>query len=484
MELEKLIKNISIEPISLPFIDVDNICTHSSEVNNGSLFVAIKGFATDGHNNIQQAIDNGASAIITDKKYSETVSSIPNIKVENSRSVLSKLASTFYNYPSKELNIVGITGTNGKTTTASILRSIYKANGIKCAQLGTLGTIADGCITRKTLTTLDPINLHRSFREFIQLGITHVIMEVSSHALDQFRVADVEFNVGVFTNLSEEHLDYHKNMKNYFEAKVKLFQMLNNTSTAVINYDDKIGMEISKKTKAKLVTVSKESNTDISLSDLTNNFNGIEFKLNYDDRKIPITSSLIGNYNVENILCAVSIALSQNINPKIIQEGVSRCDIIPGRMEIFKLENKSTIIIDYAHTPDAYEKVLNTVQKMKPKHSKVNVFFGCGGARDREKRPLMGRIAENYSDKMWIVPDNPRTEKINDINNEIVKGLKENTFQLYKDRGKALRKALDELRNEDILVVLGKGREDYQEINGKKINYSDIEIIKGFINAN
>ena len=153
-------------------------------------------------------------------------------------------------------------------------------------------------------------------------------------------------------------------------------------------------------------------------------------------------------------------------------------------MEVFKLENNSTVIIDYAHTPDAYEKVLNTVQKMKPKYSKVNVFFGCGGDRDQDKRPLMGRIAENYSDKMWIVPDNPRTENINDINNQIVKDLKENTFQLYKDREKALRKALDELTNGDILVILGKGREDYQEINGKKINYSDIEIVKGFISAN
>ena len=207
--------------------------------------------------------------------------------------MLSKVAATFYNHPSKELNIIAITGTNGKTTTATILHSIFKENGFKCAQLGTLGTIADGYRTTKTLTTLDPINLHRSFREFIQMGITHVIMEVSSHALDQFRVADVEFNVGVFTNLSEEHLDYHKNMKNYFEAKLKLFQMLNKSSTAVINYDDKIGMEISKKTKAKLVTVSKESDTNISLSDLTNNFNGIEFTLNYDDKKIPITSSLL-----------------------------------------------------------------------------------------------------------------------------------------------------------------------------------------------
>jgi UDP-N-acetylmuramoyl-L-alanyl-D-glutamate--2,6-diaminopimelate ligase len=470
--------------MSLPFIDVENICTHSSDVNNGSLFVAIKGFATDGHNYIQQAIDNGASAIITDKNDSEVVSSIPNIKVENSRSVLSKLAATFYNHPSKELNIVGITGTNGKTTTATILHSIFKENGFKCAQLGTLGTIADGYRTAKTLTTLDPVNLHRSFREFVQMGITHVIMEVSSHALDQYRVSDVEFNVGVFTNLSEEHLDYHKNMKNYFEAKAKLFQMLNASSSAVINYDHEIGLKISKVSKAKLVTVSKHGDTNIHLSGLISNFNGIEFIVHHEGGKIPISSNLIGEYNVENILCAVSIALSQNINPEIIQKGVSRCDIIPGRMEIFKLENKSTIVIDYAHTPDAYEKVLNTVQKMKPKHSKVNVFFGCGGDRDHEKRPVMGRIAENYSDKMWIVPDNPRAEKINDINNQIVKGLNKNTFQLYKDRGKALRKALVELSNGDILVVLGKGREDYQEINGKKINYSDIEIIKGFINAN
>ncbi len=480
MKLEKLIKNLSIDTASLPSINVGSICTHSPEVNKGSLFVAIKGFTTDGHDYIQQAVNNGASAIISDRNIANVVS-IPNIKVSNSRAALSKIASTFYNNPSKDLNIIGITGTNGKTTTASILYSIFKANGFKCAQLGTLGTIADGFKTTKTLTTLDPVSLHRTFREFIKMDISHVIMEVSSHALDQFRVADVEFNVGVFTNLSNEHLDYHKNMEDYFEAKSKLFQMLKPSNVAVINYDDKMGLEVAKDSKAKIVSVSKQTNADIYLTNLISCFDGVEFIVNYGNKKIPIASSLIGEYNVENILCAASIALSLDIEPDIIQKGVSECDIIPGRMEIIKLKNKSTIIVDYAHTPDAYKKVLHTIKRMKPEDSKLNVLFGCGGNRDREKRPEMGKIVEDYSDIMWIVPDNPRTENIIDINNQIIKDLKENNFQLFEDRGKALKMAIKSLSSGDILVVLGKGREDYQEINGEKINYSDIEIIQSFV---
>ena len=483
MKLKKLVKDIYEDNSSLPLVDIKKICTHSSEASKNSVFVAVKGFTKDGHDYIDEAIRKGASAIISDSKNLDFFP-VPNIKVKDSKLALSRIASKYYNHPSKDLNIVGITGTNGKTTTASILNSIFKANGYNTAQLGTIGTITDLYQTTKTLTTLDPINLHRKFRDFINERITHIVMEVSSHALEQSRVADVDFDICAFTNLSREHLDYHHNMENYFLAKAKLFKMLKPSNIAIVNYDDNMGSRIAKSSKAKVISISKNKNTKIYLSEISHDISGIKFVVNHNGKQTPINSSLIGEYNVENILCAVSIALSQNINPKIIQKGVSRCDIIPGRMEVFKLKNNSTIIIDYAHTPDAYEKVLNTVQKMKPKYSKVNVFFGCGGDRDRDKRPLMGRIAENYSDKMWIVPDNPRTENINDINNQIVKDLKENTFQLYKDREKALRKALDELTNGDILVILGKGREDYQEINGKKINYSDIEIVKGFISAN
>ncbi len=461
-------------------VSVEKICNHSSEATRGSLFVAVKGFAKDGHDYINDAIEKGASAIISESEVLNDIS-IPNIKVKNSRLALSHIASKYYNNPSKELTIVGITGTNGKTTTASIFYSILKANNCNSAQLGTMGTITDSYKSTKTLTTLDPVDLHKKFRDFVNDGISHVVMEVSSHALDQHRVADVDFNIGVFTNLAPEHLDYHINMKNYFSAKAKLFKMLNSSNTAIVNYEDKMAPSIVKFSKAKVISFSKYRNTTIYLSEVSHDINGIRLIINTNGNQIPINSHLIGEYNIENILCAVSIALSLGIEPSIIQKGVEQCDIVPGRMERFNLNNGAKVIIDYAHTPDAYEKALSTIQDIKLEESKIHVLFGCGGDRDRGKRSKMGQIAERFSDKMWIAPDNPRSENILDINNEIIKNIKTKNFEIFNDREKALRLAIKSLIKDDILVVLGKGREDFQEIKGEKINYSDYKIIEGFI---
>ncbi len=483
MKLKKLVKDIYEDNSSLPLVDIKKICTHSSEASKNSVFVAVKGFTKDGHDYIDEAIRKGASAIISDSKNLDFFP-VPNIKVKDSKLALSRIASKYYNHPSKDLNIVGITGTNGKTTTASILNSIFKANGYNTAQLGTIGTITDLYQTTKTLTTLDPINLHRKFRDFINERITHIVMEVSSHALEQSRVADVDFDICAFTNLSREHLDYHHNMENYFLAKAKLFKMLKPSNIAIVNYDDNMGSRIAKASKAKVISISKNKNTKIYLSEISHDISGIKFVVNHNGKQTPINSSLIGEYNIENILCAFSIALSFGIEPKVIQKGVERCDFIPGRMELFNLKNGAKVIVDYAHTPDAYEKVLNTIKNIKMEKSKLYVLFGCGGDRDKDKRSEMGLIAEKYSNKMWITPDNPRTENILDINNDIIRKIKKNDFETFTDRGKALQLAINNLTEGDILVVLGKGRENYQEIDGKKVFYSDIEIIQGFINAN
>lgn len=467
---------------TLPPVEVKDICSHSGKVSPGSLFVAINGEEFDGHDFIPQAIKNGAAAVISNGRDLGKLP-VPNIIVANPRLAVSRVAANYYHHPTKELTVIGITGTNGKTTTASLVYEILKESQIKSAQLGTLGLIAEGYSPKKSLTTPDPINLQRTFRELADKGFSHVVMEVSSHALDQLRVADVEFNMGAFTNLSPEHLDYHKTMDEYFHAKSKLFHSLPITGTAIINYDDELGQAMTKESQAPVVSISKNGSTDIHYSELTQDLDGIRGTIRAGDIEVIISSPLVGDFNVENILCAVSIAISLGIDPKAIQNGVTNCRTVPGRMEVFQLPNGASVIVDYAHTPDAYEKVLSTISGMKKSDGSMFVLFGCGGDRDATKRPEMGRIAEKYSEKLFITPDNPRSEDLEEINNEILGGLTESKCRLYADRGIALKEVIAELNQDDILVVLGKGRENYQEIKGEKYPYSDIEIIEGIIHA-
>ena len=333
MELKKLVKDIVIDTATLPSLDVKDICSHSSNVTDGSLFVAIYGEEADGHDFIPQAIENGAAVVITNGREMGQLS-VPNIQVANPRLAASRVSAEYYGHPTKKLTVIGITGTNGKTTTASILQQILCTAEIQSAQLGTLGIIADGFSPEKSLTTPDPITLQKTFRELVNKGFTHVVMEVSSHALDQLRVADVEFNLGVFTNLSPEHLDYHKTMDEYFHAKAKLFKSLPITGTAIINHDDGVGKAMANESQAPVVSISKNGSTDIHYSELTQDLGGIRGAIQAGDLKISISSPLVGDFNVENIICAVSTAITLGINPNLIELGVSVLKTIPGRMEV------------------------------------------------------------------------------------------------------------------------------------------------------
>ena len=477
--LSQLLREI-IKIEDIPDIPISGISTNSSDIKTGELYIAIKGNNYDGHAFIPEAIKNGASAVVTDNNYIKK-QPIPIIKVTNTRKVVSRTAAEFYDHPTKKMNVVGITGTNGKTSTASIITSILKSAGKKTAQIGTLGIIADGYSANKGLTTPDSITLHQNLMDLYNDGFTHIVMEASSHALDQYRVNDIDFNYTVFTNLYPEHLDYHGSIENYFEAKIKLFTSYPNSIAAIINIDTEYGKVISDKCSVPVVNTSMVSNTDISFLNYKISLNGIHGTIKAGKISYDIKSSMIGVFNAENILCAAAVSKVMGISKKAIEDGINSCNSIPGRMEIFSLSSGAIAIVDYAHTPDAYNKVLSTIKNLMV-DSEANIFivFGCGGNRDKSKRPQMAAIVEQFATHSFVTPDNPRNENLSEINDEIISGFKKNNFDVFIDREKGLKTALDKAVKNDIVIALGKGRENYQEIDGELISYSDINIIKQY----
>ena len=479
MRLRPLIKDIVNDVDVYPNVEINDISTNSCAIKRGSLFFAINGSNHDGHDYINDAIKNKVSAIIANKELKNLP--VPIIKVKNTRRVLSKIASKFYKNPSKKLKIIGVTGTNGKTTTSSLIKSIFDSAGIDAAQLGTNGLISKYNFYNSSLTTPDPIYLNKLICMLVEKKVSYLIMEVSSHSIDQHRVTDIEFDTAIFTNLSQDHLDYHKTISNYFNTKLNLFKMIKEDRKCIINYDNKYGKMIDKKINKETVKSSINLKVDFHYKSLTCDLNGINGIISYGNENIPISSDMVGEFNAENILLAVSACKIIGLDAESIAKGIKNCVKPAGRMEIFKKDNIK-IIIDYAHTPDAYEKVLSSIKNLNK--GKINILFGCGGNRDKTKRAAMGSIADKYSDYLWITPDNPRLEDINKINNQIIYGIKSNHYSSYDDRKKGLKDALSTLKNDDILVVLGKGRENYQLIENEKIFHSDYEIIMEYINEN
>ncbi len=478
MNIDKLIEICN--PLHVTNKDVDGEITtfaiNSREVQPGSVFIAIRGTQVDGHMFLEDAIGRGAKVIICEESY-YTEEDVCVIEVENTRKLAGPLAQEFFGNPAAKLKIIGITGTNGKTTTATLVYQVLKACGKKVSLLGTVNKrILDDVLDSK-LTTSDPIELAKDMKAMVDAGSEYLVMEVSSHALHQDRVAGVDFEVAAFTNLSHDHLDYHETLEEYAKAKKILFDNLPEESTAVVNIDDPQGMEMLKDCDAKKSLLSFKNDSSHILQ---NSAEGITIVTNNEK----IESPLVGTFNAYNIGEAFLICEALGLESKKVTKAFSEAKGAPGRMEpvTIKGENLPLIIVDYAHTPDALKNVLSTLSSVKEEGQSLTVIFGAGGDRDSVKRPEMAKVAEELADRIIVTSDNPRTEDPDSIISDIMKGFKDPDAVLsITNRKDAIEKAINEASDNEIILIAGKGHEDYQEINGERYHFDDREIARAFL---
>ena len=481
MKLNEILNNIEYNG-NADDREISSITYDSRKIKENSLFIAISGEQNDGHDYILEAINSGATAVIANGRAPVT-DMVPIIQVKNPRKVMSKVASNFYRNPSKGLNVIGITGTNGKTTTTQIVDHIIKFSRRTSSSLGTLGFNSPSGLISTGFTTPESIELQQILKTIHDGGIDYVPMEISSHAIELYRVEDIYINYAIFTNLGYDHLDFHKTKENYFQSKLKLFKSLNEKSTAFLNYEDKKTSDIINEINCKYLTYGFNNKADLYIKKFNLELNNSSALLYYKNSHFTINTNLIGKFNLLNISAAIICCIEIGVSIDSIVESIKYLKNIPGRLEKYNLNNNNTVIIDYAHTPDAFKNIYENISILKDNNKKIISLFGCGGNRDKTKRPLMAEIAEKYSDFIYLTNDNPRFENEDSIINDITSALKTDKYLIIKNRKYAINKILSN-HSDSIILILGKGIEEYQIIGNKRIPHSDIKIVTDYKHAN
>jgi UDP-N-acetylmuramoyl-L-alanyl-D-glutamate--2,6-diaminopimelate ligase len=488
MNLAEIIK--TVEALSVDGTldrEITGITCDSRRVMPGNMFVAVRGGRTDGHRFVDAAIDRGASAVVleSDGSFRRVVT---RIKVSDARRSMAQASAQFYNHPSQSLKVVGITGTNGKTTTAFMVRAIMEAAGLPCGLLGTVQYQIGQRVIPASRTTPESVEIQEMMSQMLRAGCGGVSMEVSSHALDQSRVAEVDFDVAVFTNLSQDHLDYHGTMENYFESKVRLFSALGTVrkaGRAVVNADNAYGRELIKRLGGDHAVVSYgvKSAAVVRATDVRVSPEGSYFVVHTPQGSIPMSLPLIGRYNVSNALAAISASLALDIDLETIEPALAKFRPVPGRVERIATKEEYAVFVDYAHTADALRNVLITLSELT--RGRLIVVFGCGGDRDTGKRKSMGQAAAELADFSILTSDNPRTEDPREILRQIEEGFWSSTvrrYQVIEDRREAIERALDIARPGDTVLIAGKGHEAYQEFADTVVPFNDRLVVEEYSN--
>ena len=475
--LKEILYKTHIEQVSgSTSVNISDIAFDSRKVSEWTLFVAVRGTLTDGHEFISKAIDKGAIAIICEEMPENLIPTITYVKVKDSSHALAIVCNNFYEDPSSKVKLIGVTGTNGKTTSVTLLHSLFTQLGFKCGMLSTVKNLIGSEVVTATHTTPDPLQLNQLLSRMVEEECEYCFMEVSSHAVVQKRIEGLHFHGGVFTNITRDHLDYHKTFDEYIKAKKGFFDRLPENAFALINADDKNSQIMVQNTKATVRTFAQKNVADFKVKILENNFSGLLLNIDGND----VLCSLIGSFNASNLLGAYAVAMMCNQDKIEVLTALSSLKAPEGRFECLQSENNVTGIVDYAHTPDALENVLNTINNIRTGNETIITIIGCGGDRDAGKRPQMAEIACELSDKVILTSDNPRSENPDTIIKDMQAGVPPQFYRKslsITDRKEAIRTAVALAKPGDIILLAGKGHEKYQEIDGVRYPFDDKEIL-------